>query len=66
MNVCTHSYSLVWYNWEQWSAFIDWMALSGINLALAMTGQEEVQYKVFEQLGLEDEDIRYYNNNKPH
>ena len=26
--------------------FIDWMALSGINLYLAMTGQEEVQYKV--------------------
>jgi hypothetical protein len=27
-------------------------ALWGINLNLAMTGQEEVQYKVFIQLGL--------------
>lgn len=51
-NVCTHSYSLVWYDWPQWEAFIDWMALSGVNMALAMTGQEEVQYKVFAQLGL--------------
>ena len=46
MNVCTHSYSLVWYNWAEWTSFIDWMAVSGINLVLAMTGQEEVQYKV--------------------
>ena len=40
MNVCTHSYSLVWYSWEEWEAFIDWQALLGINLNLAMTGQE--------------------------
>ena len=45
MNVCTHSYSLVWYNWSDWSKFLDWMSLSGINIFLAMTGQEEVQYK---------------------
>lgn len=34
-NVCTHSYSLVWYDQSQWEAYIDWMALSGINMALA-------------------------------
>ncbi len=61
-NVCTHSYSLVWYDWPQWEAFIDWMALSGVNMALAMTGQEEVQYKVFTQLGLSDTDIRHWFN----
>jgi alpha-N-acetylglucosaminidase len=62
MNVCTHSYSLVWYDWAAWSAFIDWMALSGINMALAMTGQEEVQYKMFAQLGVSDNDIRSWFN----
>lgn len=62
MNVCTHSYSLVWYGWKEWEQFIDWMALSGINLILAMTGQEEVQYKVFRRLGLEDIDIRSWFN----
>jgi hypothetical protein len=36
------SYSLVWYQWSDWERFIDWMALSGINLFLGMTGQEEV------------------------
>ena len=58
MNVCTHSYSLVWYGWKEWEAFIDWMSLSGINLFLALTGQEEVQYKVFEAFGLSDMEIR--------
>ena len=62
MNVCTHSYSLWTYTWEEWSVFIDWMALSGINLFLAMTGQEEVQYKVFTALGLNDTTIRTWFN----
>jgi hypothetical protein len=62
MNVCTHSYSLVWYSWAEWEAFIDWQALWGINLNLAMTGQEEVQWKVFTQLGLNDSEIRGWFN----
>ena len=35
----------MWYSWADWERFIDWMSLSGINLYLAMTGQEELQYK---------------------
>jgi len=62
MNVCTHSYSLVWYDWAEWETFIDWMALSGLNLVLAMTGQEEVQYKVFQKFGLNDTTIREWFN----
>lgn len=61
-NVCTHSYSLAWYSWEDWQVFIDWMALSGLNLVLAMTGQEEVQYKVFQHFGLNDTQIRTWFN----
>lgn len=37
MNVCTHSYSFVWYGWKEWEALIDWMALWGINNVLALT-----------------------------
>ena len=29
-NVCTHSYSYVWYAADQWTAHIDWMALQGV------------------------------------
>ena len=62
MNVCTHSYSLVWYGWAEWQEFLDWMALAGINLFLALTGQEEVQYRTFRQFGLGDEEIRRWFN----
>jgi alpha-N-acetylglucosaminidase len=61
-NVCTHSYSLVWYDWPAWQAYIDWAALSGINHMLAMTGQEEVAYRVFSAYGLSDFDIRNWFN----
>ena len=52
MNVCTHSYSLVWYGWAEWERLLDWMALSGFNNYLAMTGQEEVAYRAFTSLGV--------------
>eukprot|EP00939_MAST-03C_sp_MAST-3C-sp1_P001224 g1224.t1 len=62
MNVCTHSYSLVWYDWNAWQQFIDWMALSGVNLFLSLTGQELVQYNVFRSFGLSDKEIRGWFN----
>jgi len=38
------------------------MALSGINQFLGMTGQEEIQYKVFKKFGLNDTEIRSWFN----
>lgn len=63
--VCTHSYSWVWHSWAQWEAYIDVAALSGINLAYALTGQEEVQWRVFSQLGVADAYIRGWFNSAP-
>jgi alpha-N-acetylglucosaminidase len=62
MNVCTHSYSLVWYDWSAWQNLIDSFALRGINMVLALTGQEEIQHRVFSELGLDDHDIRSWFN----
>jgi hypothetical protein len=39
--------SYVWWDWERWEKEIDWMALHGINLPLAFTGQETIWQKVF-------------------
>ena len=61
-NVCTHSYSYVWYDEARWTAHIDWMALSGINVFLALTGQEEIQYKAFRRFNLSDTQIREFFN----
>jgi hypothetical protein len=62
MNVCTHSYSLVWYDWSAWQSLIDGLALRGINMILALTGQEEIQYQVFLELGVKDHEIRSWFN----
>ena len=59
-NVCTPGYSFVWYSWEQWQFMIDWMALQGVNLPLAFTGQEAVLSQVFSSLGLTDAEIWAY------
>ena len=61
--VCTHSYTLVWHNWDEWERFIDWMALAGHNSIVAPTGQEEVQYRVLtEHFGVSDIDVRNWTN----
>lgn len=60
LNYCTFGYSMPWWQWEDWERLIDWMALNGINMPLAITGQESVWYKVWRKLGLTDQEIRSY------
>lgn len=57
LNYCTFSYSMSWWNWEQWEKFIDWMALQGINKPLAVTGQEGVWQAVCRQFGMTGPEI---------
>lgn len=57
LNYCTFSYSMAWWDWERWQKEIDWMALNGINMPLAITGQEAVWKRVYNSLGLCDEDL---------
>ena len=59
-NVCTNSYSMVWWNWQRWEREIDWMALNGINLALAFNGQELIWKQLFEQFNLTDSEINEF------
>ncbi|WP_064975483.1 alpha-N-acetylglucosaminidase [Alistipes provencensis] len=60
LNYCTYGYSLNWWQWDEWEHFIDWMALNGVTMALATTGQEAVWQRVWRQFGLDDETIRNY------
>ena len=66
LNYCTFGYTMPWWGWSQWEHFIDWMALNGINLPLAITGQESVWYEVWSELGLTDEEIRSYFTGPAH
>lgn len=60
LNYCTYGYTMPYWQWKDWERFIDWMALNGINMPLAITGQEAVWYKVWKKLGMTDEEIRSY------
>jgi len=57
LNYCCYSYSLAFWSWDQWEQLIDWMALQGVNLPLAMTGQEAVWQRVCRRLGLSEGEI---------
>lgn len=57
LNYCTFSYSMAWWDWERWQYEIDWMALNGINMPLAITGQEAIWQKVYRKMGLTDKEL---------
>ncbi len=66
LNYCTFGYTMPWWKWEQWERFIDWMALNGITMPLAITGQEAVWYEVWKEFGMTDEEIRGYFSGPAH
>ena len=60
LNYCTYGYSLAWWQWSDWERLIDWMAMHGVTLALANTGQEAVYQRVWQQMGMSEEQTREY------
>ena len=66
LNYCTFGYTMPWWKWEQWERFIDWMALNGVNMPLAITGQEAVWQKVWRKYGMTDEQIRAFFTGPAH
>src|SRR5579871_708872 len=51
LNYCTFNYSMSWWSWERWQKEIDWMALNGINMPLAVTGEEAIWQDVYKKMG---------------
>ncbi len=60
LNYCTFGYTMPWWKWKDWEHFIDWMALNGVNLPLAITGQEKVWLNVWKKFGFKDQEIRSF------
>ncbi|MVN92808.1 alpha-N-acetylglucosaminidase [Mucilaginibacter aquatilis] len=58
LNYCTFNYSMSWWDWARWEKEIDWMALHGINMPLAITGEEYTWYLVYKEMGFTDEDLK--------
>lgn len=59
-NPVTYGYTLPYWGWEQWQKEIDWMALHGINMPLALVANEAISARVWKKLGLTDEEIAAY------
>ena len=59
-NVCTYGYSMPYWDWERWKKEIDWMALHGIDMPLALVGYEAIIARVWKKMGLTDEEINSY------
>ena len=60
LNYCTFNYSMSWWDWERWEKEIDWMALNGINMPLAVTGEEAIWQKVYKKLGFTDNELDHF------
>ncbi|MGC4102170.1 alpha-N-acetylglucosaminidase [Ferruginibacter sp.] len=58
LNYCTFNYSMSWWDWARWEKEIDWMALHGINMPLAITGEEYTWYLVYKEMGFTDDDLK--------
>jgi alpha-N-acetylglucosaminidase len=59
-NVCTFGYTTVWWDWDRWEREIDWMALHGIDMPLALVGQTSVWQRVWESFGIPRDSLRTY------
>ncbi|KAI1320229.1 tim-barrel domain-containing protein [Xylariaceae sp. FL0255] len=57
LNTVTTSYTMAFWDWDDWSQHLDWMALRGVNIALAWTGFEYLYRDVFKDMGFSDADL---------
>ncbi|KAI0420631.1 glycoside hydrolase family 89 protein [Xylaria grammica] len=57
LNTVTTSYTSAFWGWDEWEEHLDWMALRGINVALAWIGFEKIYIEVFREMGFSDSDL---------
>lgn len=57
LNYVTFNYTAAWWDWDRWEKELDWMALNGINMPLAVMGQDAVWQRVYRKLGFTNEQI---------
>lgn len=60
LNYCTFNYTMSWWDWHRWEKEIDWMALHGITMPLAITGEEYVWNEVYRSLGFSTDDLNAF------
>lgn len=65
-NTVTHGYTTPYWDWARWEKELDWMALHGMNMPLIAGAHEAILLKVFQQLGLTQEEALDYFSGPAH
>lgn len=65
-NVVTYGYTMPYWTWERWQQEIDWMALHGIDMPLALVANEAIGERVWKKLGLEQAEIDEFYTGPAH
>ena len=60
LNTCTYGYTTPWWDWPRWSREIDWMAVHGVDMPLALEGQEHVWRALWLEAGLSEPELAGY------
>ena len=61
LNPCTYGYTMAFWDWPRWERELDWMALHGITMPLAMEGQEWVWNQVWRSYGVTEAELDAWN-----
>ncbi len=59
-NYCTFNYTASWWDWQRWQKEIDFMALNGINMPLALVGQNAIWQQVYKSMGFTEKDLESF------
>lgn len=66
LNVVTYGYTMPYWTWERWEKEIDWMALHGIDMPLALVATEGIAIRVWKRLGLTEKEIEEFYTGPAH
>jgi len=66
LNPCTYGYTMAFWDWPRWERELDWMALHGITMPLALEGQEAIWNRVWLALGLTQPEIDTFSVGPAH
>lgn len=60
LNVVTFGYTTPYWDWTRWEKELDWMALHGMNMPLALVASEAIAERVWLKMGLSKNEIRSF------
>ena len=66
LNVCTFGYTTPYWDWARWEKEIDYMALHGVDMPLALSAYEAIISRVWRKLGLTESEISNFFSGPAH